>query len=400
MDKLPPLPSKSSSDALAKPSGENAVKQPAGGARSEFPRLLAETPAARKVSGAGADQADGDAPSTLPPEADDGKELPPGQSPEPATTTATQAVGQEVALPPGLLWAQLPGMSGTSNPAAVEPETPEVSGALRFAAGAFSAAPEGLGVPEPEGPGQHPLPAAALGGGTPQAGALNANALNTNALNANALSTNALNSNGWQTAALDAQLPPGMELDALLNEKPGLDAAAPGVRLGLPTAAEALSVSRASPVAGAMSAGAMAAGAMEIPVGRPGWDHELGARVLWVVRDQLQHAELRLNPPNLGPLEVRLSLLADQSINLNFSASQLQTRDAVEAAIPRLREMLAETGVNLADVNVSSQSDWRSGGNPDFQRAGAKDQGGGAVTADDPVVTTIIRGQGLVDFFA
>lgn len=388
MDKLPSLPKGSPPDAAVNPPGENPAKPPAGGAKGEFPRLLAEAPAARREAAVdpGKDSADGS--TALPPADTGGKELPPGQSPEPVATAATQIVAQEVALPPGLLWAPLPGTPGMPNLAAVEHGAIEAGGALRFAAGTFSAAPrEGFGVPEPEGFAPQPLASAAqastpafaatmpkllgaLGGGTPQASALNANALHT--------------------GALDAQLPPGMELDALLNEKPGLDAATPGVRLGLPTAAEALSAPRASP----------APGAIEIPVGRPGWDHELGARILWVVRDQLQHAELRLNPPNLGPLEVRLSLQSDQSINLNFSASQLQARDAVEAAIPRLREMLAESGVNLGDVNVSSQSGSRSGGDPGFHHAGTQDRGGGAATADDSVVTPVVRGQGLVDFFA
>lgn len=422
MDKLPSLPKGSSLDAAVNPPGEGSAKPPAGGEKGEFPRLLAEAPTARREGAVDAAKDSEDRSAALPAADAGGKDLPPGESHDPVAASAAESVAQEVVLPPGLLWTPQPGTPGMPQLAAVEHGAIQASGALRHAAGMFSAVSleglgDGPGVPEPEGFAQQPLASAgqastpalgaamprllsALGGGAPQASALGASGLNESALpanvpnanvpNANVLNANVLNANAVNTGVLDAQLPLGMELDASLNEKLGLDAAASGVRLGLATAAEALSAPRASPVPGAI----------EIPVGRPGWDQELGARVLWVVRDQLQHAELRLNPPNLGPLEVRLSLQSDQSINLSFSASQLQARDAVEAAIPRLREMLAESGVNLGDVNVSSQSDWRSRGNPDFHRAGAQDQGGGADTADNSVMAPVVLGQGLVDFFA
>lgn len=420
IDKLPSLPRGSSPDAAVSPPGEGPAKPPAGGGKGEFPRLLAVAPAARGEAAVDPGKDSTDRSTALPPADTGGKELPPGESQDPVATAETQIVAQEVALPPGLLWSPQPGTPGMPQLTAVEHGAIEASGVLRHAAGTFYAVSlegvgkgigegvgDGFGVSEPEGFAQQPLASAAqdstpalgaamprllsaLGGGAPQASALGASGRNESALPANVPNANVLNANAVNTGVLDAQLPLGMELDASLNEKLGLDAAAPGVRLGLATAAEALSAPRASPVPGAI----------EIPVGRPGWDQELGARVLWVVRDQLQHAELRLNPPNLGPLEVRLSLQSDQSINLSFSASQLQARDAVEAAIPRLREMLAESGVNLGDVNVSSQSGWRSGGNPDFHRAGTQDQGGGADTADNSVMAPVVLGQGLVDFFA
>jgi flagellar hook-length control protein FliK len=71
-----------------------------------------------------------------------------------------------------------------------------------------------------------------------------------------------------------------------------------------------------------------------------------------MVRGEVARAELRLDPPDLGPLEVRISLV-DGETRVSFVAPQAAVREAVEAALPRLREMLTATGLNLGQVDVS-----------------------------------------------
>ena len=75
-------------------------------------------------------------------------------------------------------------------------------------------------------------------------------------------------------------------------------------------------------------------------VGRPGWGEELGQKMLLMVRGNQQSAELQLNPPNLGPLEVRLSLQNDQA-SLMFVSAHSSVRDAINAALPKLSSMFA-----------------------------------------------------------
>lgn len=94
---------------------------------------------------------------------------------------------------------------------------------------------------------------------------------------------------------------------------------------------------------------------IDVPLGQPRWDQALGNRVLWLVNQETHHAELRLNPPELGPLEVRISIDGERA-NINFTANHWAVREALESAIPRLREMFAESGLNLVDVNVSQHS--------------------------------------------
>lgn len=91
-----------------------------------------------------------------------------------------------------------------------------------------------------------------------------------------------------------------------------------------------------------------------VPLGQAQWGQSLGQQVVWVMNQGVQGAELRLSPAELGPLSVRISLDQDQA-TISFSSAHAAVREAVEAALPRLRDMLGAQGINLADVNVSHQ---------------------------------------------
>ncbi|HEY9102576.1 flagellar hook-length control protein FliK [Chitinimonas sp.] len=94
---------------------------------------------------------------------------------------------------------------------------------------------------------------------------------------------------------------------------------------------------------------------LQHPVGGEGWDKALGNKVIMMVSNQNQEVEMHLNPPHLGPMEVKLSLNQDQA-TLTFVAAQQPVRDALQASLPKLSEMLAESGIQLAQANVQSQS--------------------------------------------
>lgn len=100
--------------------------------------------------------------------------------------------------------------------------------------------------------------------------------------------------------------------------------------------------------------GAAALTSISTPVGQPGWGTAVGERIQWMLGQQLQQAEVRLSPPHLGPLEIRISLQNDIA-NVHFAAAHAATREAIEAALPRLREMLGEANLNLGNVDVGSQ---------------------------------------------
>ena len=88
--------------------------------------------------------------------------------------------------------------------------------------------------------------------------------------------------------------------------------------------------------------------------GETDWDQALGERIQWLVGQKMQGAQVKLNPANLGPLEVRIQMQNDQA-SIQFTAHHAVVREALEAALPRLREMLEASGVQLVDVDVSGQ---------------------------------------------
>ncbi len=102
-------------------------------------------------------------------------------------------------------------------------------------------------------------------------------------------------------------------------------------------------------------------------------------QLLTMVSQGVQHAEIRLDPAELGSMMVRIQVQGDTT-QVQFQVSQHQTRDLVEQAMPRLREMLAEQGMQLTDGQVS-QGD--RGNDQSFQ--GDRDSGGNSSAEMDEI---------------
>lgn len=94
---------------------------------------------------------------------------------------------------------------------------------------------------------------------------------------------------------------------------------------------------------------------IDMPLKQQGWDEAMGQRVVWQINQKIQSADIRLNPPHLGPLEVRINM-TEEGASVTFSSQHGAVRETVEAALPKLREMLEEQGINLANADVSEQS--------------------------------------------
>ncbi len=93
-----------------------------------------------------------------------------------------------------------------------------------------------------------------------------------------------------------------------------------------------------------------------VPLRDAQWQTEFSNRVTWLARaGGNQTAEIRLNPANLGPIEVRVVMKDDQA-TITFTAQHGMVREAIEASLPRLREMFSGSGLQLANANVSDQS--------------------------------------------
>lgn len=142
-------------------------------------------------------------------------------------------------------------------------------------------------------------------------------------------------------------------------------------------------------------------------VGTPAWDQALGQKVVWMVAGEQQSASLTLNPPDLGPLQVVLNVSNSQA-SATFTAAQPEVRQALEAALPKLRDMLSEAGIQLGQASVNSGSPNQQGAFE--QQAGSAPHGPGhgdhrnaAAEAESTRVSRVrpaTVGQGMVDTFA
>jgi flagellar hook-length control protein FliK len=124
----------------------------------------------------------------------------------------------------------------------------------------------------------------------------------------------------------------------------------------------------------------------------PRWAEDLGNRLATMVRTGDSSASLQLTPPDLGPLEVNVTV-RDNQATVHFGAAQAETRALLEASMPRLREMLASQGFQLMDSSVSHgfarQTRHESAGTPRLMDSD---------TSLAPVQAVHIRG--LVDLYA
>ncbi|BCL74461.1 hypothetical protein JHS3_01970 [Jeongeupia sp. HS-3] len=90
-------------------------------------------------------------------------------------------------------------------------------------------------------------------------------------------------------------------------------------------------------------------------VGEPRWGDAVAQRVAMMIGKQEQKLEMQLNPPNLGPMDVQLTLAQDQA-SIVFASQHAAVREALAAATPRLTALLADQGIQLVNVQVASDT--------------------------------------------
>ncbi len=145
--------------------------------------------------------------------------------------------------------------------------------------------------------------------------------------------------------------------------------------------------------------------AMSVPtsIRNHAWAADFSQKVVWLATSDKQAAQLTLNPPQMGPIEISMRLEKGNATASFFSANA-EVRDAIETAMPRLREMFANAGINLGQTNVSAES---------FKQASANEYGGGSRSSNDNAILvadsggslpgrplSTMRGNGMVDIFA
>ena len=175
-----------------------------------------------------------------------------------------------------------------------------------------------------------------------------------------------------------------------------------------PVAAAAVAPVQQASLALPQAGAAQAVDRIAARVGTPGWDNQVAQKIVWMVAGKEQSATLTLNPPDMGPMQVVLSVTNDQA-SVTFSAAQPEVRQALQDAMPKLREMMGESGIALGDASVHDGSaGQQQQGRGEAQRpaglaGSAGHASGSAAEAEARVAARPVRGgqlPGLVDTFA
>ncbi|WP_328716848.1 flagellar hook-length control protein FliK [Halomonas elongata] len=145
------------------------------------------------------------------------------------------------------------------------------------------------------------------------------------------------------------------------------DAAAPRLDTAVSTHAAAQHTGSSGQAAPGVNASTpLAQASLSAPVGSQEWSQQLGRQLLRFSQGSgEQRIEMRLHPAELGPLSVSLKV-GDQGAHAQFLSAHAPVRQALEQAIPQLREALAEQGITLGETSVGEQ-----------HQGGANDTGGG-----------------------
>lgn len=149
-----------------------------------------------------------------------------------------------------------------------------------------------------------------------------------------------------------------------------------------------------------------AAPVLSAPLGSHEWQQSLSQHITLFTRQGQQSAELRLHPEDLGQVQISLKL-DDNQAQLQMVSAHSHVRAALEAALPTLRTQLAESGIQLGQSSISSESFAGQQHSSSQQQQTARMQGQDRLMADDESELVVpaslqsaARGNGAVDIFA
>lgn len=145
---------------------------------------------------------------------------------------------------------------------------------------------------------------------------------------------------------------------------------------------------------------------MGVTFGQAAWGENLGSQLSLLLAKNMDSAQIQLDPPELGPLGVRIQINQDQ-VTLQFTSGHAVVREALEQSSQRLQQMLSEEGLDLVDVDVSDEKQpgqEASDQNQDsdstsfderVSREGSRDEGDSLLTHSHKVTVD----DGKIDYF-
>lgn len=141
--------------------------------------------------------------------------------------------------------------------------------------------------------------------------------------------------------------------------------------------------------------------------GKPTWGNDFNQQITWLTTQKHHVAELHLHPAELGPVEIILHISNDQStqVSAQFTSPHLAVREAIESALPRLREMMAENGITLGNTTVGAETSQQHPNQQQDSFASGANKNNATVTKIQGLPnefdgSTLPKRQGIINTFA
>ena len=171
-------------------------------------------------------------------------------------------------------------------------------------------------------------------------------------------------------------------------------------------AAPVTSATVSAPVAGiaplsesglASSSSGVAQLSVDVPVQDQRWQKAFSQRVVWSVGNN-QSAQLRIHPAELGRIDIQVNVENDKA-SVVFNTQHGTVKEAIELALPRLREMLSEQGIDLdnVDVNNGDINQQQAGTDQGAEEQGAFNASTSDTSTEDVTATELVSNISIED---
>jgi hypothetical protein len=100
----------------------------------------------------------------------------------------------------------------------------------------------------------------------------------------------------------------------------------------------------------------------------PQWQEAFAGRVQWLVDQRVGEARIKLNPPELGAVDIKISLVEDKTY-VQLTAATSAARDELAQSLPRLRDLFTASGLELGGASVQSGRGGHGGASTGYEPA-------------------------------
>lgn len=140
---------------------------------------------------------------------------------------------------------------------------------------------------------------------------------------------------------------------------------------------------------------------LNAPVGSSGFAKELSQQVTWLSGQDVKQAQIRLNPQDLGPLDVKVTVNHGGSVDVAFMTQHPAATAAVQQGLDQLHNMLSNQGLSLGHTTVGQHGAQQQFAGQQGQQSGTPSSGDADNSGENSTASTLTRvAVGLVDAFA